>query len=442
MRSRMTELLQGISALISDIAAAALLLILIPFGMQLDFYVPFWLWLGAVCIQFLAGYFLLSLGTSVNFYLIVQGIFIAGNCVLVLHTSYCNPGWENMCWFLGLFVLVVSVHAALAAWYLPEANQLLRFADILVILLAFFLYTEFYFKRQADRVYTVLPLAAMLFDLWTISRLRTAGEQEHVICGAGTGGKLLLLFICGSCLFLTVGIVGFGAEEVHSAVDVLLVILRSLWAVITLFFRLIGAILAGILLFFLWILPAVPQAAQENIQMAVMENVEEAVTLTEQVIPLWFFALLGILCAVGILGWILYQYRGKRWKVIRRHVNRKRVVRNSCLFEALKALFCAGKEFLIFEWKYWKYRKTPQGLFVLAEREGRKRHLARKKNESPGSYLRRLSEQGIREDTEQKKALCQLSECLERLWYAGETSSLSLEEYKWYEKAIRELGDG
>lgn len=442
MNSRMTELLQGISIVVSDIAAAALLLILIPFGMQLDFYVPFWLWLGVACLQFLLSYLLLSMGTSVNVYLIFQGIAMMGSCVLLLHTSSCNPGWENMCWFLGFFVLAVSIHAAAAAWRLPEANQLLRYVDVLVVLLTFFLYTEFYVDRQAERVYTVLPLVSMLLNLWTISRLRTAGEQENVICGAGTGGKLLLFLICGCCLLLTAGMVGFGSEEVHSTVDVLLVLLRCLWAAVALFFRIVGAVFAGILLFFLWFLPGTPRAAQENIQAAVRENVEKAVNLTERVIPLWFFALLGILCALGFLGWILYQCRGKRVKAVRRQVKKRRVVRKCRLFEALKAFFYAGKERIIFEWKYWRFRKTPQGLFVLAEREGRKRHLARNRNEGPGEYVRRLSEQGFLEDAPQKKILHQLAEALERIWYAEEKITLSFADYKKCEKAIRELGKG
>lgn len=435
MNSRMTELLQGMSVLISDAAAVVLVLAVLPLCLQLDFYVPIWLWLGILCGQFLIGYTLLSIGTSVNFYLIFQGIAMAGSCIWMLRTSYCNPGWENMSWFLGLSVLAVSAHCAFVSWRLPEANQILRYVDVLIVLLAFFLYTEFYLNRQASSMYTVLPLAAMLLNLWTISRLRTAGDQEHVIQGAGTGGKLLLAVIGAGCLLLTAAIVGFGSEEVHSTVDVLLVLLKYVWAVVTLFFRIVGTILAGILLFFIWLLPAAPRAARENVQVMVQENVEEMTELAERVIPLWVFAALGLVFALGLIGWILYQYRGKSLKRIRRVSRKRKLVRKSRLWEAVRAFLRKLADDLSFQWQYLRYRKTLQGLFVLAERTGRQKHVPRKKNESPGEYVRRLAEQT------DEALLRALADSLDRIWYAGEEESLTREEYERYEHVLRQLED-
>lgn len=438
MNNRITELLRGVSVLVSDISAACLLLVLIPLEFQWDFSVAIPLWLGVVCLQFLIGYAMLSAGTAVNRYLVFHGAAIVGSCVLVLRYSYCNPGWDSMRWFLGMFVLAAGVHSAVASWRLPESNHILRYVDAQIILLAFYLYTEFRSGHQGSAEYTVLPLAAMFLDLLTVNRLRTGGEQENVIHGAGTGGKLLLAVIGAGCLVLTAVIVGRGAEEIHTAVDVLVVFLGYLWSVVNLFFYIVAVILAGIILIFAWLLPSTPQAARENMQEMVQENVEVVAELAEEAIPLWVFELLGILPLLGIAGWILYRYRGKTLKRIKRISRRRNVVRKSRLFAALKEVLRNLRERLVFEVNYRRYRKTPQGLFVLAERTGKRCKLPRKKQESPGEYLRRLeSELGMGE----AKSLCQLAGLLDRIWYAGQDCALEPEEYKRYVKVIQNIGE-
>lgn len=122
------------------------------------------------------------------------------------------------------------------------------------------------------------------------------------------------------------------------------------------------------------------------------ENVEAVAELAEEAIPLWVFELLGILLLLGIAGWLLYRYRGKTLKRIKRISRRRKVVRKSRLFAALKEVLRNLRERLVFEVNYRRYRKTPQGL-------------------------------------------------LDRIWYAGQDCALEPEEYKRYVKVIQNIGD-
>lgn len=48
-------------------------------------------------------------------------------------------------------------------------------------------------------------------------------------------------------------------------------------------------------------------------------------------------------------------------------------------------------QFVCFEFCYLRYRKTPEGLLVWTERIGKQKKLGRRKDESPGEYLRRMA---------------------------------------------------
>lgn len=437
MNHRITDLLRGFCVLISDISIAGLLLVLIPLDFAWDYYAALPLWIGLICLQFLISYLLLSIGTSVNLYLIFNGAAMTGICWLVLMNSHCMPGWDNMKWFMGMFAAMTALHAAWAAWRLPESNLILRYVDLQVILLAFYLYTEYRCGHRGEPIYTLLPPGSMLLNLFVVNRLRTGGEQNNVIQGAGAGGKLLLILMGGGCLLLTAVIVVKGGDEVHSAVDFAVLIVTYLWSVVNLLLHLFTAVLAVIIVFFLWLLPFAPNVAQEKMEVMVQENVEAATELAGKALPLWVLQLVLALGGLALAGWILYQYRGKSLKRSKLIIRRRKVVRKSRLWTAVKELFLEWKDLAVFEMNYRRYRKTPQGLLVLAERTGLLCRLSREKRESPGEYLRRLA--GCAKEETVGMQLGELAALLDRMYYGGEKGKCSSAEYQCYKQAILSL---
>lgn len=436
MINRIREFFCGISVLISDMALTCLVLALVPMVMRWEFRVALPVWLGILCVQVIFNLILLTVGIPINLYLIFNMAVICGGCYLTLRYSFCIPGWDQMRWFLGTCIAVSGVHGAVIAYYQPGSNQILRYVDILIILSGVYLFTAFQIGQQEISEYMLLACGAMLFDLLAVNQLRTGGEHGDVIYGTGSSGKLLLMGITAGCLLLTGLIVVRGGEEAHTAVEWLFVLLGYVWALCTLIFKVIGVIVGGIILLIIWLLPGTPRVARDKMEMVVQENVEAAVELTEQVIPLWVFQILGIVAGLGALGWILYLCRGKKLQFRKRAVNRRRVVRRSRFLSAIAEALLRLRERFLFELDYRRYRRTPQGLLVLAERVGKQNHLARSVSESPGEYLRRFAGE-LEQNSGEGKELQELAHMLDCIYYAGQDWELRDEQYRRYEQLLR-----
>lgn len=270
--------------------------------------------------------------------------------------------------------------------------------------------------------------AALLLDVYSVNRLRTGEEADSVIQGAGTGGKLLLLLIVCASLALTGGIVGLASGQIHSLVDIGLYLLRCIGSVAAVIGGFFGKILTAILLFLVMLFPATPPQAREALWQQMEEHTEEVVEEAGVVLPEWVMWLfLGCLLLI-LLGTILYQFRGVRTQRKMQKKSRTKVVRKSRLLLAFKECLLHLAETLNFEWNYQKYKKTPQGLFVLAERTGKRCGCRRLPKESPGAYLRRLDPN-----------LRQLAKLLDACYYAGTEQKLTEEEYRDYAAKINLL---
>lgn len=420
-------MIQAMSALISDTAISLLTAVMVAVAWDWQLQVPIWIWIALLILQFLINDGMMRKGVSMNLYLLFNLAAVIGVMFAVLRGTV----WEHdsLAVILGIGICCTGSHCAVAACYLPGSNQLVRYVDVLIGMFGLYLYFAYQTKAAYDGICMGMTAAALLLDFFSINRLRTGDEAGFVIQGAGAGGKLLLLLIfCGS-LLLTGGIVGLASGQIHSIVDVCLYLLRCIWSVVCVIGGILEKILTVILLFVVMLFPATPPAARETLWMQMQENTKEAAEEIGVVLPAWvMWLVLGTLLLL-LLGMILYEFRGVKTQRTQRKKTKRKIVRKSRLFAAFKERCQYFAEKLNFEWKYQRYKKTPQGLVVLAERVGKRHGCGRLTEESPGAYLRRL-------DPELQNLAKMLDEC----YYAGIQRNLTEEEYRDYAARISSIG--
>lgn len=451
MMSRISNYLRGISALVSDVAVCCLIVGLIPLLARWEMDAALPVWIGYLCLLFLADEIMASVGVPMNVYLLGNGAVIATGSFLVFRCSWCVPDSLDIRVLLFICAAGTGIHGAIAAYRLPGSNGLLRYVDSMIVILAFYLYAVFETGIPGNQEFVPLTLAALALDLLMVNHLRTGDESKSVIHGAGAGGKLVLALLLAGCLIVTGAVVGLASGQVHGIVDILLVIMMYLWKIAEIVFRVIGTVLGGLILLLVMFLPATPQSARQNMMDSVQESAEEVIETTGTVLPEWvLYTVLGV-GAFVLAGWVMYKLRHTtfRRKLVRR--NRHRIVRKSYLLPALLMLCRRIRERLVFEYAYCRSRKTPQGLLVLAERIGKQKKIGRRVHESPGEYMRRLElvleaqQEAGRTIPEQTKAaeegcsLSHLGELLDRIYYAGQHCRLTSEEYLGYVKKLQEV---
>lgn len=503
---RMTDLVRGLGVLLSDVALASLMVLLIPVITRQEIAIGYQVWMGCLALQFVLSYGMVNLGISMNLFLVFQTAAVAAGAYLTYRSSVClepldmgaamaaAPGEPRSAMvFLVLCVAASGVHGGWMAYRLPSSNTVLRYVDCLVVALAFYLYAVYGTQLPQDRTLVALSLTAMFLDLLTVNRLRTREECPFVIQGAGNGARLMLFILFAACLLLTGGIVGLASGQIHSLVDVLLVILAGIWRVVYALAGAVGMVLGYMLLFLIALLPNAPPGARTRATELVSQGAEELEEYVDSAVPLWVVQLLLAVGAAACVLALLYQFRHIRLKAVRLQTRRRKVVRRSHVLQALAALAAQALAWLRFEISYLRHRKTPQGLLVLAERTGRRLRLCRGPGESPGAYLRRLAEyQGMEHDRVQvvpagqgrqpalagefcqeqsvpvagfcqeqsvpaagfcqeqpapAEGFCQeqpadlktLAESLDRMYYRNEEIRLDTREYKEYAKQIRSL---
>lgn len=420
MAERIWDYLRGFSVILSDIVLCGLMFMLIPLLMHCDMTLALRLWIGAAALQLLIGNWTAVLGVSWSVYLVVQSMAIAAVTIAAVYGSWFPVYEADMRVLLAACTIVTGLHSAYVSYRLPGSNGIMRFVDLLIVVTTFYLYAAFQMKVSGDPKIVTAALIALALDLLVVNHLRTGGEDGNVIRGAGAGSKLALAAILLGCLLVTGMIVGMASGQVHSAVDVLLLVLQGIYQVLSVIFGAIGHVLALIILFLVALFPAAPQAARENAAEQLGQEVETLLEETGMTIPPWVFGTVLAVVLLALAGWALYQLRDVRVRRISRKVHRRKVVRKSHLLEALAAAARRIWERLVFEWEYLRHRNSPQGLLVLAERVGRQNHLIRRPDESPGAYIRRLSDASEQSETTADR-LEQLAKLLDQIFYRGKT---------------------
>lgn len=445
------DYLRGISVLISDVAACVMVLSLAPVFPDISYVrIPVLVWVIFLMVQLLVNLILTWRSVSVNMYLIWNTAATAFLAYLAGRGAVCPEGMGTFAVLTALCAMCTAIHGAYAAWVLPGANGILHYVDGLVVGLAFYLYAAFDAGEWTlNQDAAILAGAAILVNLLAVNQIRTNEESVNIIRGAGAGSKLVLGVIVAGILGLTGAVTGFASGQIHSAVDFLLWLCLIAAKVLEVVFTAIGTVLGWLILLIVLLFPATPQSARENVQTMVQENIEELVEESGFTLPLWFWQLLGIAALVVIASWILRYFRGVRIGRPRRAGKKRRVVRKSHVLSELLRLGRCLRERLIFEFRYRKYRRTPAGLLVYADRlgrrvkdpeAGRRENLGRRKTESPGEYLRRLAGCARREAAEEPElaeGLRGLATLMDEMYYHGKNPGFSREECLRYEELLR-----
>lgn len=444
------DYLRGVCVLLSDVAACAMVLYLLPLFPDITFiWLPLAVWAVFLMVHFLICLRLTGRGISMNAYLVWNGAAGALGAFLVSRGTVC-PEHMGMAAAMALVcAFFTAVHGAYAAWTLPGANVMIKYVDSLVVILAFYLYAAASSGWVPDRDIMLLAAAALLLDLAVINQLRTNDETVNIIRGAGAGSRLILFLIVLAIVALTGLVTGLASGQIHSAVDVFLWFMIQAAGVMNVVFSIIGTVIAWIVILIFSFFPAMPQAARENAQTMLRENVEEIVEETGLTLPLWFWQILGVLLLAAAITGILYTFRNVKLARVHRPANRQKAVKRSHVGDELRRLFKKSKEAVVFELCYWKYRRTPAGLLVYADRTGKRvkssekgsrENLGRKKGESPGEYMRRLAAhvpKGQEGQTEDAESLRRLAVLFDEIYYHGQDISLTRAECQKYEKILQ-----
>lgn len=471
------DYLRGICVLLSDAAACVMVLYLLPvFPGISHVWVPIGGWVLFLMIHFFISLILTGRGISMNGYLVWNGAAAILGAVLMGKWAVCPE-------YAGMFsaaaaacAVLTTIHGAYAAWTLPGANTIIKYVDCLVVMLAFYLYAAASSGWMPDRDVMILAVTSLLAALAVINQIRTNDENVNIIRGAGAGSRFILFFIILGILVLTGLVTGLASGQIHSAVDAFLWVMIKASGAMNVVFSIIGTVLAWIIILVFSLFPAMPQAARENAQTMLKENVEEIVEETGLTLPLWFWQLLGAALLIGAVIGILYTFRNVKLSRVHRRADRKKAVKKSYVAAELKRLFQKAKEAVIFELQYRKYRRTPAGLLIYADRVGRRvkrrkkgseqgseqdgeqgseqdreygremgshETLGRRRGESPGEYMRRLAIYAPRDMEEQPDAaesLRHLAVLLDEMYYHGQDISLTREECRKYEEIFNKCG--
>lgn len=446
---RIRDYLRGFCVLLSDMAVVCLIFYMVPTFTKIQTVsIPVFVWVLFILMQMLADYIMTGMGISFNLYLIGNAAALLAGTYFIVNGSYCPEGFSMFPAFLSCGAVAVGIHGAAAAWRLPSANSILRYVDGLVVLLAFYLYAVFDTYLEPAQEVILLSLSAMFLDLVCVNQIRTREEGVSVIQGSGAGSRLVLAVVSGAIVIVTGVVTGTASGQVHSAVDVLLLVMKSIGHILYVIFQAIGFVLAKILYLLALLLPDAPQETEKAIKMTMQEEIGETADAAVWRLPdwvLWVFLTAVLIFAVCF---ILYRFRSFRIKRVKRENVKKRVVRKNHFFTAMIQGARKIWDLAQFEYLFRKYQKTPEGLLVCAERIGKQKKMPRQRWESPGEYLRRIAAWMRTEKADMARenadgsdadALDALAGVLDRIYYGSVQEKCRREELFRYEEAIKNL---
>ena len=437
---RFRDYLRNVSMPLSDAALFSLALYHLPTLTKTQTVaVDLGAWVIFLLLLVLVNEFMTGVRAPVNLYFIVNAAGIAAGSLLTVRNSACFPElkWFPVC--LACCVAVTGIHCAAVSVRPPKANNILRYADGLVVITAFYLYAVYQTGLEWDRGVLILGIGAIVLDLTAVNQVRIREEGVSVIRGSGAGSRLALGALTAGILCLTGAIVGFASGRIHSLVDLVLFLAVCVGRVIGAVFGAISGVLGNILRFLLMLLPDAPLESGGETVAAAAGAAEEEVTREPTALPLWAGKAAVAVLLLCLVVWILLKFRRVRLKRPERGRKTVRTVRTSHFLESVREQAGRLAAAAVFEVQYRKNRKTPEGLFVLAERTGRRKRIIRKKDESPGAYVRRLAERDGQDRPAGIERLDHLAEILDQVYYGEGGRTLSPEEYRSYAQAVKEF---
>ncbi|MCD8084423.1 MAG: hypothetical protein LUE86_13185 [Clostridiales bacterium] len=464
------RILSSFCAVASDLSAVCLPILSLMVILEGNMPIRCFAWAGILLIQLLVNEGLISFRVPLNLYLLWNGAAAALGAYLAVFVFTAAHGQRDAALVFASCAAGIAIHAGAASWYHHGPNGILRYVDVLVVETAFYLYTVSFTGTSADTELLTFTLLVLALDLFTVGRLRTREEGGRMIRGSGIGTGIVAAAAVGLCLLASGVVAGIASGQVHSAVDLFLAAASVILGILSAVFHVIGVALGYLILFLLRLLPSSPQQAEGD-AVFTMQNVgEEALEKSGVQIPMWVALIFLAVAALALVVCIFYRFRGVRMERTGLRKVRTQVVRNSHFLEAWRMLFRRLREKLRFARLYRRYRKTPEGLFVLAERVGRSLKMNRRAAESPAEYVKRLAglwkidadgtagagnviaadatteashvtwTDGTAQSPE-AALLFELADMLDRMFYAGQSVRLTDREYREYANAVKKTGE-
>jgi len=370
-------------------------------------------------------------GVSMLVYLAVNAaLMLASVRMVTAHTPFI-PGSHGFPVLLGWMTAACGMHLAYAGQKLPGSNFFVRYADVLIACVVLYLASVFGMNEAFHPETVGFALLAIILSMVTTASLRAGGESDSVIRGTGLGGWLVLGALVLVCLLLTASVISVSGGHVDSLVGFLMILWDHFCAACTLLLN----ILARIILLFAGKPKAYRQDTPPPQAEAPALEAMEIVSAPDWIVYVFIALIIGLIILTVAV--ILYALHGMKLSRTGRLPRKRKVMRRSHFLSALRALVRRIADRIAFEIAYRRYRRTPQGLFILARRTGRLRRLPYKPCESAGAYLRRYHAALLAQGTD--SSLDALAAQLDAALYGKEHIRLSRQEYEAFALQVAAL---
>lgn len=419
-------------------------------------FIPAGLWILILAVQVLVSLVAVGRGVPAVWYVLWNLAATAFLAFAVFRGTYETVGGAvnisgsaDLGFWAAFFAVLAGIHAAAAAWYLPGANGLLRYVDVLAVSAVLWLWISSQVMPGEYISPLIAAAAAMILDLLAVNQIRTREEGEEVIYGSGTGGKLALAAVALVIFLVTAVCIGAASGQINSAVDVLLVILKFAGRLLTWILGIFTLIIAAVLVFGMMLLPGKLSPLEERMTENLGESAAELTGGQWLHFPPWFWPAAGAAALVICLAVTLVKLRGIKLKRPADSRPAARVVRKNKAWEAIRLFLLRLAQRIAGEVRYFSNRNTAAGLFIYAQRMGAGHGSPRRASEGPGEYLRRLAATGGPRPKESSDAspgggmetpaaaLLRLAETMDRIYYGGSTDDLFPPACREYRLEIR-----
>ena len=344
-------------------------------------------WCTLLLIQAAINEFLIRRDPPLLLFLLLNAVLLFFGGEQVVSRSVFIPASSGFPAFLRLCIWLSGLAGVYACRKEPGSNAFVRLSDTLILCIGIYMASVQGLGEPFIPSALAPAASALALSLLLTASLRAGGESDSVIRGTGLGGYLVLFALLALCLLLAGGLLALGSGRVDGIVDAFLVV----W---NLFRRAATALMTalGLLLAYLF---GNRRMMEQQLQIVQQDSPSYQDIAIEELgaAPQWVVHLImGLIaaCAVALVVVLLWMLRGKKLSRMRRQKKGRRVTRSSHIAQALRAWADKTVQAIAFEISYRMNRKTPQGLYVLAVRSCRAKRLHKRRDESPGAYIRRL----------------------------------------------------
>lgn len=307
--------------------------------------------------------------------------------------------------FAVVFLAVTTARAVYLSNHEISEYHMVIYTEMCIIgtVLYFFIQNKPYLP---DMSYNIPSLAALLLDISALSHMRLFSEDAGSTDISKLRGGIFLIAAFGMILagvagfltFVSGSFRAFATQGILKVKEIIIMILKFL-------FWLLNFLLA-------WLRPkgGSKKAPMEfKIEMPKIDK-REALNIDISAIFPWIL----ILLAAVLLVYVFIKYRKLVFKryIIPTTIAQKRIKSNSKLWSKLKSYMKALYREIYLSYLFIRMRHTPQGVFLVIERWGKRKGFPRKVSETPGAYLDRLMKSKAWDKDLKEAKVTQLVQCL------------------------------